>query len=97
MLVSMGFEETGERIKKCMVSVEILLIRVSLAFLRDVRRALNINARQVDQHKQRYDNGKQSRYLCVCVCVCVYEREREKGERAEQIQERNRACNWKEK
>lgn len=42
MLVSMGFEETGEKIKKCMVSVEILLIRVSLAFLRDVRKALNI-------------------------------------------------------
>ena len=42
MLLSVGFEKTGERIKKYMVSVEILLIRVSLAFLRDVRKALNI-------------------------------------------------------
>lgn len=40
--MSVGFEKTGERIKKYMVNVEILRIIVSLAFLRDVRKALNI-------------------------------------------------------
>lgn len=42
MLMSVGFEKTGERIKKYMVNVEILRIIVSLAFLRDVTKALNI-------------------------------------------------------